>query len=160
MTETVSPARRDLERALWGVVPEVKKLDLAAPDAASRLEQAVPFAGPVVARLKSLCAKGLAEGWLAPREGGPNVRFGRLAKAMGGFAVDVVVMEGKALGHTHVKGEVNLCLPLEGSPRFDGHPPGWVIFPPGSHHVPTVTGGKMLFVYFTPGGEVVWDKPA
>ena len=29
---------------------------------------------------------------------------------------------------------------------------------PGTHHVPTVEGGTMLFVYFTPGGDVTWDK--
>ena len=160
MTHPIPPARRDLEMLLWKVVPEIRRLDLSAADAAACLERAAPFGGPAVSRIRDHALKGRAEGWLTPREGGPTVRFGRLAKDMGGYAVDAVVMEGKGAGHTHTKGEVNLCVPLEGSPRFDGHPPGWVIFPPGSHHVPTVTGGRMLFLYFTPGGEVVWDEPA
>ena len=84
--------------------------------------------------------------------------FGRLAKDMGGYAVDCVLMEGKALGHTHPRGEINISYDWEGEPRFDGFEPGWVVYPPGSHHVPTVTGGKMLFVYFLPGGEVTWDS--
>ena len=46
---------------------------------------------------------------------------------------------------------------FEGEPTFDGHEPGWVVFPPGSHHIPTVEGGTMLFLYFMPGGAVVWD---
>jgi hypothetical protein len=31
-----------------------------------------------------------------------------------------------------------------------------VVFPPDSAHVPTVTGGRMLIVYFLPGGAVEW----
>ena len=30
------------------------------------------------------------------------------------------------------------------------------IFAPDTAHVPTVTGGRMLIVYFLPGGEVEW----
>jgi hypothetical protein len=101
----------------------------------------------------------MEHGWLCPRSAGPRVRFGRLAKDLGGYAVDAVWMDdGAGMGHTHTRGEINLCLPWSGEPRFDGRAPGWVVFPPGSHHIPTVTGGAMLFVYFTPGGEVVWDR--
>lgn len=153
------PARTALEAELAAMLPALQALDPARPDAARTLEQQIPFGGPAVKRVRELCAQGLAEGWLTPKSGGPKVKFGRLAKDLGGFAVDVVLMEGAGLGHTHTRGEINLCLAWKGAPRFHEHPPGWVVFAPGSHHVPTVTGGEMLFVYFTPGGAVVWDPP-
>jgi hypothetical protein len=158
-TPAPSAARAELEAALTAMLPAIQAVDPATPDAAKRLEHALPFRGPAVERVRALCMAGLAEGWLTPKQGGPKVRFGRLAKDLAGYAVDVVLMEGRGLGHTHTRGEINLCLDWHGSPRFHEHPPGWVVFAPGSHHVPTVTGGEMLFVYFTPGGAVVWDPP-
>ncbi len=151
--------REQLEKALRRLVAAVDAVDPASPeDAMAHLDGAHPFDGADVTTILALCEEGLSAGWLAPREAGPKVRYGRLAKDMGGYAVDAVVMaEASGLGHTHTRGEINMCFPLAGEPRFDGHPPGWVVFAPGSHHVPTVTGGTMLFLYFTPGGEVVWD---
>lgn len=104
---------------------------------------------------------GHAEGWLVTREAGPHVRFGRLAKAGPetlGFSIDAVVMDGPAPGpHTHLTGEFDLSIPLEGSPRFDGHAESWLVYPPGSRHIPTVTGGRMLILYFVPGGQIRFD---
>ena len=106
-----------------------------------------------------------AEGWLTPREGG-GVRFGRLGKASPetrGFSVDVVEMSGPAQGpnglaaHTHLTGEFDLCFPLSGAPAFDGRKDRWVVFPPGSRHVPTVTGGSMLIVYFVKDGAIRFE---
>jgi hypothetical protein len=159
MTTENPEARMALETCLRRLVPAVDAVDLASPqEAMAHLDATHPFDGADVTRVFELCERGLDEGWLVPRSAGPHVRYGRFAKDMGGYAVDVVVMENTSgLGHTHTRGEVNMCFPLNGTPRFDGHEPGWVVFPPGSHHVPTVKGGTMLFVYFTPGGEVVWD---
>ena len=158
MSDVLPADRTELEGLLQGLTPTIDAVDLAADDAAQRLEEAHPFQGPTLLRIRELCEAGVADGWLVPREGGPRVRFGRLAKDMGGYAVDCVLMEGAALGHTHTRGEINIGFAWEGDdPRFDGHAQGWVVFPPGSHHVPTVTDGKMLFVYFMPGGEVEWD---
>ena len=149
-----------LEAALAALVPAV---DAAAAQQATAgmaaLNEQYPFEGPEVTKILGLCRQGLSEGWLTPRAAGSSIQFGRLAKDMGGYAIDAVVMDNaKGLGHTHTRGEFNMCFALEGEPRFDGHPPGWVVFGNESHHVPTVTGGKMLFLYFTPGGEVVWDS--
>jgi hypothetical protein len=69
-------------------------------------------------------------------------------------AEGVVHMNGAGPRHTHHEGEVNWCIALSGEPRFDGHGPGWVAFPPGSTHVPTVEGGEMLIVYLLPNGAV------
>ncbi len=128
-------------------------------DAETTLRSRVPADGSVARRVEALASTGAREGWLLPRSAGPNVSYGRLSKDLRGFSVDAVLMEGPAAGHTHVNGEVNLCFRWSGDPRFDGRPPGWVVFPPGSHHVPTVTGGRMLILYFVPGGRVLWDPP-
>jgi hypothetical protein len=156
-----SPARIELEDLLENLVPAVRSVDLAdAPSAATTLNEVHPLKSKAMKRIRDLCEVGLQEGWLTPKRAGPDCTFGRLVKDMQGYAVDCVLMRGKALGHVHPNGEVNICFPWDGeAPRFDGHPPGWVVFPPGSHHVPTVTGGQMLFVYFLPGGAVTWDPP-
>lgn len=152
-------ALKELETALAALVPSIDGVASEAADVAmARLNEEHPFDGPEVARVFELCEAGLDAGWLTPRSAGSKVQFGRIDKDMGGYAVDAVVMDNAAgMGHTHTRGEFNMCFALEGEPRFDGHPPGWVVFGQASHHVPTVTGGKMLFIYFTPGGEVVWD---
>ena len=115
--------------------------------------------------LEAALREGAAEGWLTPREGG-GVKFGRLAKALpetNGYTIDVVDMSGPARGpdglaaHTHVTGEIDLCFALEGAPAFDGRRDRWVVFPPGSRHVPTVTGGGMLIVYFVKDGAIRFD---
>jgi len=158
--DTETPAERtELESCLRALLPAVDAVDPATPDeAAAQLNQLLPFDGDDVTRILALCRSGLDAGWLVPHAAGPHVRYGRFQKDMEGYAIDAVVMaNAKGRGHTHTRGEINMCFPLEGQPRFDGLAPGWVVFAPGSHHVPTVTGGTMLFLYFTPGGAVVWD---
>ena len=49
---------------------------------------------------------------------------------------------------------MNFCVALDGEPRFEDQPPGWVVLPPESTHVPRVEGGTMLIVYLLPGGEI------
>ena len=41
-----------------------------------------------------------------------------------------------------------------GDARFDGNPQGWVVFQPDSVHVPTVSDGEMLILYFLPGAAI------
>jgi hypothetical protein len=159
MTEKHSGAAQLIEH-LYELLPIIDSVDASdGMQAAAELEARLPFEGPEVSAIRALCQQGLDEGWLTPRAAGSKVRFGRLDRDLGGYAVDAVLMESAAgMGHTHTRGEINMCFPWKGEPLFDGLAPGWVVFPPGSHHVPTVTGGTMLFLYFTPGGEVVWDK--
>ncbi len=101
-----------------------------------------------------------AEGWVTPRAQA-GVRFGRLAKASEetrGFSIDIVEMSGAAAGpHTHPAGEFDLSFTLDGAPAFDGHGPGWLVYPPGSRHTPVVTGGRMLIAYFLPGGAIRFE---
>jgi len=160
MTVTTPPELAALMTELGDLAPALAAADPKDPRAAERtLEAQVPFRGPKVKRIEALARVGVRDGWLLPKSGGPKVRFGRFAKDLNGYSVDFVLMEGPAAGHTHTNGEINLGFAWSGTPTFDARPPGWVVFPPGSHHVPTVAGGEMLLVYFLPGGKVAWDPP-
>src|SRR5262249_30817140 len=119
-------------------------IDLSSPAAARaelarRFDPLGPQAHEVNLALKAL----LDEGKIA--EGGKlRVKSGRVSKAGAptlGFSIDVVHMNGPGPLHRHPNGEVNYCVALDGAPTFDGQPPGWVVFPPESKHVPTVAGG-------------------
>jgi hypothetical protein len=111
----------------------------------------------VFATLEAACREGVAAGWLCEREAG-GIRYGRLFKPapdLHEFSVDVVDMH-EVVGphHVHPQGEIDLVMPLDGDARFDGRPAGWVVYPPGSAHRPTVTGGRALVLYLLPGGEI------
>ena len=85
------------------------------------------------------------------------VEWGRISKATEetlGFSLDVVHMNGAGPDHVHPTGEASFCVPLEGEPEFEGTRSGWHVLPPGSSHIPLVTGGRMLIVYLLPGGEM------
>jgi hypothetical protein len=124
------------------------------------LRESFPADGAHVGEIGTLVDRGVIEGWLCDR-GEPGARFSRLAKpspATYDLSIDVVSLEGPALEHTHPRGEITLGFTVEGDPRFDGHPAGWVFMEPGSTHTPTVSGGRMNLVYFLPGGSVEWIR--
>ena len=110
-------------------------------------------------RLKAACQAGASEGWLCNREGG-GIRYGRIFKAaedLHGFSVDVVDMQDLAgPHHSHPNGEIDLLMPLEGDALFDGRPAGWIVYPPGSAHHPTVSQGRALVLYLLPAGAIVF----
>jgi hypothetical protein len=129
----------------------LRGLDPSDPGACERALAAVDTAA-----LRDATLEAWREGWLAPRESG-GVRWGRVLKATegAGLSVDAVEMAGPASGsHRHPRGEFDLCFPVEAGARFDGRADRWVVYPPDSRHVPTVTGGKMVLLYFLPGGEI------
>lgn len=138
-------------------------LDLEDPAAARRtLEQRFDPAGPDARALREALVALLAEGRIAER-GAPPVRWGRVCKATPetrDLSIDVVDMTGPGPRHLHPRGEVNYCIALEGAPTFDGEPPGWVVKPPASSHVPTVAGGRMLIVYLLPSGAIEFAPSA
>ena len=134
------------------VCATIARLDLSDPEAARRQLEAAIDAEALEAAVRAATD-------LTPRSTGPNVSFGRVAKpteATHGLSVDAVEMEGQAAEHTHPNGEVSFCVVLDGEPTFMGQPPGWVVVPPGSRHVPTVEGGRMRILYFLPGGAMIW----
>ena len=112
---------------------------------------------PVYQALKAACETGVAEGWLAQREGG-GIKYGRIFKpdeALQGFSVDVVDMDSIAgPHHTHPLGEIDLIMPLDEGATFDGRPAGWLVCPPGSAHRPTVSAGRALVLYLLPQGRL------
>jgi hypothetical protein len=112
-------------------------------------------------RLKQSCEAGVAEGWLCDREGG-GVRYGRIFKPapdLGGFSVDVVDMKDIAgPHHAHPTGEIDLIMPIDEGARFDGRAAGWLVYPPGSAHPPTVTGGRALVLYLLPEGRIDFTR--
>lgn len=132
---------------------------------AARLEQAMPAQSPDVLALGQSLRAGVRDGSLCDR-GEPHARFCRVAKASPqthDLSVDLVSLEGSGLRHRHPRGEVTLAFmadPDQQGGRFDGFGPGWVVMPAGSIHTPTVTGPRMLLLYFLPAGAVDWNPAA
>lgn len=154
--------RADLDRALEPVLEILRTIDPASPDEAlAALNERLPFDGPLIAPLASIVREGVEGGWLAERENA-GIRFGRVVKAQADdeLSIDCVHMDQPGPGHTHPNGEIDLCFAVSGEPTFDGHAPGWTVYPPGSWHVPTVAGGVMDILYFLPGGAIRFEpKP-
>ena len=113
------------------------------------------------AGLRETCLQGVAEGWLCGYEAG-GIRYGRIFKPaddLQGFSVDVVDMQDIAgPHHSHPNGEIDLVMPIEGEARFDGHAAGWVVYPAGSEHQPTVRGGRALVLYLLPEGSIEFSR--
>ena len=146
--------------ALAPVLERLKSLDLSDPGAAIELlNMEYPLHTEFGDKLRELAKQGVEEGWLCGREGGPS-KFSRVAKpeAGHGYSIDAVLLWGDGPWHKHVKGEVNCMLAWEGEPEFCGFKEGWAVFSPGSQHVPTVKGGKMMIFYMLPEGAVEWKK--
>jgi len=145
--ETLGEILLPLAQALAGV-------SLDDPDQARvEIEELAPFKSDSIQAIRKAACEGANEGWLVPRENG-GIRFGRIAKDIAGFSVDAVLMSSPGPRHRHPNGEIDLCFNTGGEAHFDGHPEGWVVYPPGSIHVPTVTDGEMVILYFLPGGSM------
>lgn len=113
------------------------------------------------AQLEQSCRQGVAEGWLCEHEAG-GIRYGRVfkpAEDLQGFSVDVVDMND-VVGphHSHPGGEIDLVMPIEDDARFDDHGAGWVVYPAGSAHFPTVTNGRALVLYLLPNGSIEFTR--
>lgn len=107
--------------------------------------------------LQEACQAGVEQGWLCNREGG-GIKYGRIFKPaddLAGFSVDVVDMDSIAgPHHVHPTGEIDLVMPIDVEASFDGRGAGWLVYPPGSAHPPTVAGGRALVLYLLPQGEI------
>ncbi len=109
------------------------------------------------AALKAHCIAGESAGWICARKS-DGVRYGRVFKPapdLSGFSVDVVDMDTIAgPHHVHPNGEIDCVMPVAGEALFDGRPAGWVVYPPGSAHRPTVSGGRAFVLYLLPEGKI------
>lgn len=116
-----------------------------------------PVDGADFRKLTRLCAEGERDGWLMAREAG-GIKFGRAVKPGAEarhFSVDVVRMKDvRGPHHVHTTGEIGAIMPIEGAPKFDGMPEGWYVYPPGSDHHPTVSGGDAYVLYLLPDGAI------
>ncbi len=125
------------------------------------LNRMFPADGDVVRSVFDACREAIAAGWMCNREHA-GIKYGRVVKpgaATHGYSVDVVEMQDIAGGHhRHPAGEIDLIMPLTGSPEFDGHGAGWLVYGPGSAHHPTVSGGKALVLYLLPQGAIEFTK--
>lgn len=116
------------------------------------------------AELSRLLRLGVEEEWAAYVEiEGADYRRGRIADPTPQTA-DMSVESGvlrdvKGQYHCHIRGEINMIVPLEPGAQFCGHGAGWRVFAPMSEHFPTVTG-KALMMYFLPGGEIEYRSPS
>ena len=91
-----------------------------------------------------------------------GIRYGRIFKPdaeLHGFSVDVVDMDD-VVGphHAHPNGEIDLVMPQKGNALFDDQPAGWVVYPPGSAHRPTVSNGRALVMYLLPEGSIEFTR--
>ncbi|MEQ1568415.1 MAG: DUF4863 family protein [Myxococcota bacterium] len=157
----MSDADRDALRSLLSPYARaVAELDLTdAERAQALLNERWPAS--TLAPLRKALIDANDAGWLTPKRATPELTFGRVSKPLpelGGCSIDAVDMTGAGAPHTHPNGEVSLCFATHGAPRFMGFPEGWVVAAAGSRHVPTVTDGRMVIVYFLPGGAMVWDS--
>lgn len=156
-------ADRDvLLAALRPILDFISTLDPADPDARDKLAAQFPLSD--LGELGALFEAGVADGWLCTREAN-GVTFSRPGKPTHphthGMSVDAVRMSGVGPGHTHPNGEFDLCFAVDGDPRFDGNPPGWTVYAPGTWHTPSVTGGTMNILYFLPEGAIRFEpRPA
>lgn len=130
-------------------------LDLQAPASArAHLEERFPFSGADVQSWGDKFIKAIKENMICNKGEFP-MQFSRLSKPSSDtfdFSVDVVLMNGAGPNHIHPEGEIDLCFPFDGNPKFDGQEPGWVVYGAGSQHIPTVSGGTMAIVYLLPKG--------
>ena len=56
--------------------------------------------------------------------------------------------------HAHPNGEIDLIMPIDDTARFDGRAAGWLVYPAGSAHRPTVSAGRALVLYLLPQGRI------
>jgi hypothetical protein len=125
------------------------------------LNESFPADSELFKCIESACHQAVADGWMCEREHG-GIKFGRVIKpveATQGFSVDVVEMN-EIVGphHAHPNGEIDMIMPLEGDAKFDGHAKGWLVYPPGSAHKPTVSGGSAYVLYLLPDGAIEFTR--
>ena len=127
----------------------------------ARLNAEFPADGAEFNRVFEACKAAIAAGWMCNREAG-GIKFSRVIKpceAIHGFSVDVVEMtDCKGPHHRHTNGEIDMIMPLDADAKFDGRGKGWLVYPAGHAHFPTVTGGKAIVLYLLPGGAIEFTK--
>lgn len=127
------------------------------------LDRLLPPADAAFRAIEAACHEAIAAGWMCA-QGGEGRRFGRVIEAgpaTAGFSVDVVdLTDIVGPHHRHPNGEICMVMPVSPEARFDGKGAGWKVYPPGSAHRPTVTGGRALVLYLLPEGQIEFTDAA
>jgi hypothetical protein len=127
----------------------------------AELNRAFPAGSETFRAIERECHDGIAAGVLCTHGGG-NRRFGRVFEpdpTLAGFSVDVVdITELVGNHHRHPTGEIDLIMPVDPDAKFDGRGAGWLVYPPGSGHRPTVSAGRALILYLLPAGRIEWSQ--
>jgi hypothetical protein len=145
------------------VAPVARFAQGRALDAALQadLQLKFPPEGVAFQQIRAACHAGIAAGWLCS-QGDAKRRYGRIfeaGEATHGFSVDVVdITDLVGNHHRHPTGEIDMIMPVTPEARFDDHGAGWVVYPPGSGHRPTVTSGRALILYLLPEGKIEWTQ--
>jgi len=133
------------------------------PALGEELDRLLPPADAAFRAIESACHEAIAAGWMCA-QGGEGRRFGRVIEpgpATAGFSVDVVdLTDIVGPHHRHPNGEICMVMPVSPEARFDGKGAGWKVYPPGSAHRPTVTGGRALVLYLLPAGQIEFTNAA
>jgi len=121
------------------------------------LDRRFPPEGEQFRAIESACHQAIAAGWMCAQGSGGR-RFGRVIEPgpqTSELSVDVVdLTDIVGPHHRHPNGEICMVMPVTATARFDGKGRGWKVYPPGSAHRPTVTGGRALVLYMLPGGQI------
>ena len=124
-----------------------------------KLNREFPAGGEVYRALEGACRDGIAAGWMCTQGGGQR-KFGRIfepAEDLDGFSVDVVDIDDLVGNyHRHPTGEIDLIMPVAPEATFDARGAGWLVYPPGSGHRPTVKKGRVVILYLLPQGRIEW----
>jgi hypothetical protein len=130
-----------------------------------QLNRRFGFSSVTFDALGRLLNLGVEEGWVgyAPVEGWPDYKRGRIAEPATetmGMSVESALMSNvKGQYHRHTRGEIDMVIPIDNNAQFCGRGAGWVVYPPGTEHFPTITGGKALIMFFLPGGQNEYKAP-
>jgi hypothetical protein len=150
-------------RALIAPLAEALAGQALAPALGEELDRRFPADGGEFRAIEAACHAAIAAGWMCT-QGGAGRRFGRVIEPgpqTRELSVDVVdLTDIVGPHHRHPNGEVCMVMPVTPGARFDGKGRGWKVYPPGSAHRPTVTGGRALVLYLLPGGQIEFTGQA
>ncbi|MGC6508435.1 MAG: DUF4863 family protein [Myxococcota bacterium] len=154
-------SKQKLINHLTPLLVHLKSLDLSAVEQSrTELESEFPIDGQWASELKKILIAHQDADWLFPSSH-RDIRFGQLCDAQAfGISIDTVDMDKAGPSHLHLNGEVDIAFSIEGKPKFDGNGEGWTVYPPNSWHRPTVTGGRMIILYFLPGAALKFCREA
>lgn len=128
-----------------------------------RLNRDFPVTGSLFREITRFCDDGIETGWMG-LAGSPERQGGRVVEPSAetaGHSIDVVqLIDFTGPHHAHPGGEVCAIMTERPEGRFDGNPAGWAVYPPGSAHWPSGTGGRVRILFFLPNGEIAYSDDA